>query len=443
MDSSLNANIERMECVAVVRGYDLKKVVAWSFYDWANSAFSTTVMAGFFPVFFKQYWSAGSDVSITTFKLGMGNSLASLLVAFIAPVLGAIADRGSARKSFLLFFAAMGILMTGLLYGVPRGEWEYAVACYVLAAVGFYGGNIFYDSLLVTVAPGEKVDFVSALGFSLGYLGGGILFALNILMTLFPASFGLADASEGVRLSFLSVALWWGLFSIPIFAFVDEPGSGVSRKTWDAIQGGVRQLRSTLAEAQHLRVVFLFLVGYWFYIDAVDTIILMAVDYGLSIGLTSKSLLGALLLTQFVGFPAAIAFGRIGERLGAKTGILAGIGVYLGVTLWAFTMHSELEFYLLAATVGLVQGGVQSLSRSFYTRLIPRSKAGEFFGLYNMLGKFAAIVGPGLMGTISLLGGNPRYSIFGVTFLFLCGGTILFFVDEKRGSRLAEEMESV
>jgi UMF1 family MFS transporter len=350
---------------SMAQQYKLQKVICWALYDWANSAFATTVMAGFFPLFFKQYWSAGTDVSVSTFQLGSANALASIIVAASAPVLGAIADKGSSRKKHLLFFAVMGIVMTGSLYFVEKGDWIVAAGLYVFATIGFSGGNIFYDSLIVSVAGEKKIDFVSALGFSLGYLGGGLLFALNVAMTLAPRIFGLADASEAVRVSFLSVAIWWAVFSIPIFLFVEEPRTVGEVAGWSAVRAGIRQLRSTFQEMHNLRVVFLFLVGYWLYIDGVHTFIRMAVDYGMSLGLDSGSLVAALLITQFVGFPAALAFGRIGERLGTKTGIFIGIGVYLIATAWGFFIKREVEFYTLAFAIGLVQGGVQSLSRSF------------------------------------------------------------------------------
>jgi UMF1 family MFS transporter len=420
-----------------------KQVISWALYDWASSAFSTTVIAGFFPVFFKQYWSSGASVSVSTFQLGAANSLASVIVVALAPLLGAIADRGGSKMKFLMFFTAMGVVMTGALYFVEKGDWEIAVSLYVLAGIGFSGGNIFYDSLIVEVAGEDRVDFVSALGFSLGYLGGGLLFALNIAMTLSPHTFGLADASHAVRVAFVSVAVWWAAFSIPVLVFVRETGRGDRLGRMEAIGAGFRQLWSTFRKIHRLRVVFLFLLSYWLYIDGVDTIIRMAVDYGMSLGLDSNSLIKALLITQFVGFPAAIAFGRIGEKLGAKTGILIAIGVYLGVTVWGFFMDSEREFYAMAITIGLVQGGVQSLSRSLYTRLIPQGQSGEFFGFFNMLGKFAAVIGPVLMGWVGFVTGNPRYAIFAISFLFIAGAAVLTLVDEREGRRLADELEEI
>jgi UMF1 family MFS transporter len=418
-----------------------RAVLSWAFYDWANSAFSTTVMAGFFPVFFKQVASAGTESTESTFRLGTANAAAGVVVALLAPVLGAIADQGSARKKFLFLFAALGIVMTGALRFVQAGEWELAVLVYAAAAVGFSSANSFYDSLLVNVAPPGRSDRVSALGFACGYLGGGLLFAVNVAMTLKPALFGLADSEEALRVSFVTVAVWWAVFSIPLLVFVKEP-PGKTGGFKRMLGEGLRQFRRTFAEIRRLRVVFLFLLGYWCYIDGVDTITRMAVDYGLSIGFDAQNLVTALLITQFVGFPASVLFGRIGERLGAKTGIYIGIAVYVAVCLWAYRMQSVWEFYGLAVTVGLVLGGIQSLSRSFYSRIIPRDKAAEFFGFYNMLGKFAAVLGPLLIGGVGVLTRSPRIAILSVIVLLAAGALVLSRVRETEGQDAARKLET-
>jgi UMF1 family MFS transporter len=407
-----------------------RQIISWSMYDWANSAYSTTVMAGFFPIFFKQYWSAGADVTENTFHLGLANSLASVLIAALAPLLGAIADRAGARKKFLLIFGLLGVVMTGCLYFVQRGDWVAATTLYVLASVGFWGGNIFYDALLVNVAGPHQRDRVSSLGYALGYLGGGLLFAVNVWMTLQPQSFGLADAAEAVRLSFVCVALWWAVFAIPLLIFVKEPAGDTQRLGLAAIGQGLRQFMQTFREIRQLRMVWLFLAGYWLYIDGVDTIVVMAVDYGMALGFDSNSLIVALLITQFVGFPAALVFGRLGERVGSKNGILLAIGVYVGVTLWAYQISNINEFYAIAFTLGLVQGGIQALSRALYSRLIPQDKSAEFFGFYNMLGKFAAVLGPVLMGSVGVLSGSPRVAILSLIALFVAGAAVLWLVHE-------------
>jgi UMF1 family MFS transporter len=417
-----------------------RQVVSWACYDWANSAFATVVMAGFFPLFYKQYWASdNSAVTDSTFQLGLANSIASILIVILAPILGAIADAGQLRKRMLLLFAGLGIVMTTSLFAVEQGQWWLALICYVLGVVGFSGSVVFYDSLIVGISNETDLDLVSAIGFSAGYLGGGILFALNVMMTLSPETFGFVNTAEAVRFSFLTVAIWWGLFSIPIFLYVPEM-KGTALEMGNAVKGGFSQLAHTFKEVRRLRVVFLFLLAYWLYIDGVDTIVRMAVDYGMSIGFDANDLITALLITQFVGFPAAIAFGFIGKHIGAKKGIMLAILIYLAVTIWAYYMNETWEFYLLAVVIGLVQGGIQSLSRSFYARIIPTDKSAEFFGFYNMMGKFAAVLGPLMMGGVGLLTGSPRLGILSVSLLFIAGGAILLFVDEKEGQRMARMM---
>lgn len=428
-----------------------KAVWGWAMYDWANSAFATTVMAGFFPVFFKQYWSAGVDVNLSTARLGLGNAAAGLLVALAAPILGAVADRGGARKRFLALFAYLGVLTTAALYFAGRGQWVFALAVYAMGVIGFSGANIFYDALLPEVAGEKDVDFVSGFGFSMGYLGGGLIFLVNVLMVVMPRRFGLADAGQAVRIGFLTVALWWGFFTLLTLFWVPEKSRDGNRSTgiWS---GGLAQLKYTFGRMRHMKTVLLFLAAYWLYIDGVDTIIRMAVDYGMSLGFAANDLLLALLITQFVGFPAALVFGRLGQRMGPKKGIYIAIGVYAAATVWGITMTRKEEFYVLAAAIGLVQGGIQALSRSFYSRLIPADKPAEFYGFYNMLGKFAAIIGPVLVGGAGLLMRNllmpsaptpedlahvgalaARWSMASVLILFAAGAILLFFVDEEKG----------
>jgi UMF1 family MFS transporter len=427
---------------------DKKAIFGWAMYDWANSAFATTVMAGFFPIFFKQFWSIGADPTLSTARLGLANSLAGIAVALCAPVLGAIADKGSSRKKFLLFFAFMGVVMTVSLYTVSKGNWTAAVLFYVLATIGFAGGNIFYDALIVAVAPEKKMDVVSALGFSLGYLGGGVLFALNVWMTLSPATFGFSSAGQAVQVSFLTVGAWWAAFSIPLFLFVKEPAGTKPASGLNTVQAGFKELMDTFRKVRRLKTLFLFLLAYWLYIDGVDTIIRMAVDYGISIGLESNDLIVALLITQFVGFPSAIGFGFLGNRIGAKRAIFAAIAVYLFVTLWAPFMETSREFYIMAVTVGLVQGGIQALSRSFYARIIPSEKSAEYFGFYNMIGKFSTIIGPGFMGCVGLLiksmgyssNTASRISITAVSLFFVAGGILLFFVNQEKARRELKDM---
>ncbi len=411
-----------------------RKVRAWALYDWANSAFATTVMAGFFPVFFKQYWSQGTPPELSTYWLGVGSSVASLIVLLLSPVLGTLGDAAGRRKQLLGLFTALGILSTAALYAVPGGGWALALVLFALGSVGFGMGITFYDSLLIHVAGPQQADRVSAYGYALGYLGGGILLAVNVAMTLQPAWFGLADAAEAVRWSFLTVALWWLVFSLPLFRQVPEPPA-LAASTGQALRATFIQLRDTLRAARAQRDIWLFLVAYWLYIDGVHTIIRMAVDFGLALGLPSTSLIKALLLVQFLGFPAAIAFGRLAERIGTRPALYIGLAIYCGVTAWAYVLDSVAEFYLMAAAIALAQGGVQALSRSMFSRMIPPERSGEWFGFFNMVGKFAAIFGPLLVGISAVAFGSNRLAILSLLLLFGIGMLCLARVPEPRAGR--------
>jgi UMF1 family MFS transporter len=379
-------------------------------------------------VFFQKFWSTGVASTETTSRLGYANAAAGLVIALLAPVLGAIGDRGGRRKQFLFAWTLLGVGATGALYFVGKGDWLSAAVLFVLGTMGFNGGIVFSDSLLLDVAEPQDFDRVSAFGYSLGYLGGGLLFLVNVLMVQHPDWFGLADASQAVRVAFLTVAVWWLVFTIPLMRSVRERQSGPHLGFFDATSVGFRELGATITHLRQYRTVVLFLLAYWFYIDGVNTIIKMAVNYGVSLGLPTGSLLTALLITQFVGFPAALFFGYLGDRIGAKRGILIGLLVYAGITVYAYFLDTVAEFYALAVTVGLVQGGVQSLSRSLFGRLVPEGKNAEFFGFYNMMGKFATVLGPLLIAIVASTTHNERTSIISLVLLFVIGGVLLLRV---------------
>jgi UMF1 family MFS transporter len=420
---------------------DQKATWGWVLYDWGNSAFATTVLAGFFPIFFKEYWSAGVDATISSARLGFTNSAAGLFVAILAPILGAIADRGTFKKNFLFIFTLLGIITTAMLYSVGQGAWQNAVLLFALANIGFSGAIIFYDALITDIASADRMHTVSAKGYAFGYLGGGLLFALNAYMTQNPQTFGLTSATEAVQFSFISVAIWWAIFAIPLFIWVKESSNPQTESGARMIIAGLSQLRETVRDIRHHKTVVLFLFAYWFYIDGVGTVIRMAVDYGMSIGFDSNTLLSTLILTQLVGFPSALLFGFLGNRIGAKSGIFIGITIYVFICIGGAFMQTPTEFYLLGIMVGIAQGGIQALSRSYFALLIPPDKSAEYFGFYNMLGKFAAVLGPAIMGGVGLLvytmGYNSniasRLSISAIALLFIVGGTLLYFVDEQKG----------
>jgi len=409
-----------------------KSVWSWALYDWANSAFATTVMAGFFPIFFKSYWASDLSDAESTFAIGSVNSLVGLLIAFSAPVLGAFADAGDSKRKFLFSFAFLGIITTGYLFFIPDSSWKIAIIFYGLGVIGFSGANVFYDSLLVTVSKEEERNHTSALGFSLGYLGGGILFLLNVIMFLYPNWFGLESQIEAVLWSFMSVALWWLIFSLPIYLNVKEPTQSSSGKSVNRIiTEAFSSLLNTARSIKEYKSAVIFLLAYFLYMDGVDTIIRMATSYGSDIGLSATSMIQALLLTQFVGFPATLVFGYYADKFGYKYSLSFAIIVYIFVVLFSSQMDTALEFYVVACVVGLVQGGVQAISRSFFSTLIPTNKAAEFFGFYNFIGKSSVFIGPFMVSGIALVSGSPSYGILSLLILFIPGLILLWMVPDK------------
>ncbi len=408
-----------------------KSIYSWALYDWADSTYATTVMAGFFPLFFKTYYSVDVDVTVSTAQLGFANSISSFIVVLMAPLLGAIADAGSIKKRFLFLFAYLGILMSAALALVGEGQWELAAFVYVLGNVGFMGSNTFYDGLLSSISKEKNVDFVSGLGFALGYLGGGILFGVNVLMLQNPTLFGLENEVQAVKASFVSVALWWAIFSTPLFLFVEEKRSK-SKGSGALLAQGYLRLKTTFSKIKQLKGLLLFLIAYWLYIDGVDTIIRMAVDYGMALGFDTKNLILSLLMVQFIGFPATLLFAKLAQHWDTKKAIYLAIVIYLFIIFWATRMDEVYEFYILAAMIALVQGGIQALSRSYYSKMIPEKNSAEFFGFYNFLGKFAAILGPLLVAVVALFSENSRAAIASVSIFFILGGILLYFVDEKK-----------
>ena len=393
-------------------------------------------MAGFFPLFFKSFWAADLSPAESTAVIGTTNSLAGLLIVLLAPFLGAYSDLGKFKKKFLAFFALLGVLSTGYLYFIPQGDWVIAASLYALAVIGFSGGNIFYDSLIASVSKQDQRNKVSSLGFSLGYLGGGLLFVINVLMYLNPAWFGLSSQSEAILWSFVSVAVWWAVFSLPLFISVEEKSNTeISKGFFKTTTEAFKAVASTLREIKKHKRVAMFLIAYWLYIDGVDTIVRMAVAYGSDIGLDASSMITALLLTQFVGFPATLVFGIYADKIGFKKILTIGISIYILVTFYAYYMSTALEFYILAGTVGLVQGGVQAISRSFFSTIIPVNKEAQFFGFYNLVGKSAIFLGPVLVSWVALIFGNPRFGILSLLFLLVPGLILLWMVPDKELNR--------
>ena len=412
-----------------------KDAISWALYDWANSAFATTVMAGFFPIFYKSYWASDLSNLESTAMVGYANSLSGLIVVLLAPILGAYADIGTKRKKLLLLFASLGILCTASFYFIPQGEWMLAAPLFAIAAVGFSGGNVFYDSLIVSVSDNENRNRVSALGYSLGYLGGGLLFLINVIMFLNPQLFGIESQSNAVLLSFFMVAVWWAFFSIPLLRNVKEQESERENpRFFQALKQSFNEVYQTLTEVRKYKNVAIFLLAYWFYMDGIDTIVRMATAYGTDIGLDASSMITALILTQFVGFPSTLIFGYFADRLGFKKILTIGILIYILISIFASRITTAAEFYALAIVVGLVMGGVQAVSRAYFSSIIPKDKEAQFFGFYNLVGKSAVVAGPALLAWISMIFNTPRAGILGLLVLFIPGLILLWMIPKETNS---------
>ncbi len=416
---------------------DKRAVWAWCFYDWANSAFALTIMAAYFPGFFKDYWSAGVDAAISTARLGFGNSFAGLCVALLSPILGALAGAGRAKKQFLVVFLCLGIIMTTGLFFIPKGEWFVAISIFIFARIGFNLANLFYDAFLVDVADLKERDMVSSWGYAIGYLGCGLLFIINFFMFSKPALFGISDTAMAIKYIFLSAALWWFIFSLPILFFVRERKSPTHEKISNIIAMGLKNIPKTAGMIWKDKNVLIFLFAYWCYIDGVHTVVMMCTDFGLSIGITMKTLMIALACVQFVAFPSAIVFGLVSRRIGAKTVITIAIAIYIFITLGgAWILKTGTHFILFACLTGTVQGAIQALSRSFFSKMIPADKSTEYFGFYNMVGRFAIILGPAIVALSNILVHSiglrsqiaSRSGISALSVLFIIGGFLLLKV---------------
>lgn len=409
-----------------------KEVISWAFYDWANSAFATTVIAGFFPIFFKSFWANSLNDTESTALLGLANSLSGFFILIFAPFLGALADITFRKKYMLVFFMLIGAGSTASFFFIYEGYWMIAVIAYILASIGFSGGNIFYDSLIIDVSNDQSRNQVSAFGYAMGYLGGGILFVVNVLMYLQPNIFGLASEIDAVLFSFLSVAIWWSIFTLPLIKFVKErKGEITSLSLTSTVKNSFFRVINTFKEIRQYKNLFYFLVAYWLYMDGIDTVVRMALAFGSDIGLASSELIVALIITQFIGFPSTIFFGLLAERFGLKILLYIGIGIYILICFGGLVISTIFGFYLLAGVIGLVQGGVQSVSRAVFSKMVPDGKDSEFFGFYNLVGKSAVIFGPMMMGLVSYLFSDPRAGIISLLILFIPGLLVLRMVEIK------------
>jgi UMF1 family MFS transporter len=442
---SMNGLRNRVFEISESLGLSDRVSVSWALYDWANSAFATTIMAAVLPIYFRNVAGAGLvGENTASVYWGYTTALALALIAFASPFLGAASDLLGSKKRFMGAFVGLGVTATACLFMVGEGDWLMASIIFILANIGFAGANVFYDSLLAHVVEADKLDRLSAAGYAIGYLGGGLLLVINLAWIMKPEAFGMADAASASRWAMLSVAFWWLIFSIPLFRNVPEPPmerSGPAPSLRNVVKGSVSQIFTTLSELRRYRDLALFLLAFLIYNDGIGTIIKMATIYGDEIGIGSSDLIGALVLTQFVGIPFAFAFGGIARRLGNKRGIYIALLGYTLISVLAYFMREPWHFWALALAIATVQGGSQALSRSLFASMVPRQRSSEFFGFFSVSAKFAGIAGPLLFAMVSQAAGSSRLSILSLVVFFVLGMLVLSKVDVEEGQRVARSLE--
>lgn len=423
---------------------------AWALYDWANSGLVTVIITAVFPIYFVSVAGAELEPEVATSRFALISALSLFAAALLAPLLGALADARAAKKRYLAVFMAVGLTATSAMFAIDHGQWVLAGVLFGVANLGVVASFVFYDALLPHVARPGELDRLSSAGYALGYIGGGLLLALALALLQRPEWFGLPaglglspdQSTLPARLAFVSVGVWWLVFSIPLFLWVREPAATARP---DEPRPGLRRafadLARTLRDLMGLRQTFLLLIAFLIYNDGIGTIIRMATPFGEELGLDRAAMITAILMVQFIGIPCAFLFGGLARRVGAKASIQLGIGVYFLITLVAWRMDSEADFYLLAGLVGLVQGGVQALSRSLFASMIPAQRSGEFFGLFAVLEKFAGVAGPAFFWLASVTTGSNRAGLISVVLFFAVGGLLLARVDVAEGQRAARAAE--
>jgi UMF1 family MFS transporter len=419
-------------------------VNSWAMYDWANSAFVTTIMAAMFPPFYRSLViAAGLSKADATAYWAYTASLALFLIALLAPVLGAISDHTGGKKLYIAFFAGLGVVATALFVFLGEDTYVLASALFILGNIGFAGSIIFYESLLPHIAKRDDIDQISTRGYALGYLGGGILLVINVLWYMKPEWFFMPGVGFALRASFFSVAVWWVIFSIPLFRYVPEPPVvRIVPGRINVVRAGFERLGRTFHQMVRYKQLLLFLVAFWIYNDGIGTIIKMATAYGDEVGIGLTDMIIALIITQFVGIPFSFGFGWLARWIGTKRSILIGLGIYTLISIAGYFMQTATHFYILAFMVGIVQGGTQALSRSLYGAMVPKSQSAEFFGFFSTSSKFAGIFGPLLFGVVSQVAGGSRLSIVALVVFFIVGGLLLSQVDEQEGIRVARKEDA-
>ena len=407
---------------------------AWAWYDWANSVYFTTVITAVFPGFFATYAAAGLEPAQATARYGLITTVSVAVVAIMSPILGALADYSGIKKKMLGVFMSIGVLACAAMVFITEGNITLASLLFFIGNIGVSGSLVFYDSLLPHVAKPEETDRVSAAGYAMGYVSGGVMLVINLLWILQPQRFGFDNAASAIKASFLAVAVWWAVFSLPLFKTVPEPPGS---RAPISIGAAFSRLARTLQEIRKYRHAFLMFIAMLLYQDGIQTIIRMAGVYGAEVGIEQTSQIAAFVMVQFVGIPFAFLFGALGSRIGTKRCIFIAIAVYSIATILGYFMDSVTDFFVLAFLIGMVQGGAQALSRALFARLIPRDRTSEFFGFFAVAERFATVFGPAIFTISVMVTGNSKSAILAILGLFVAGALVLSRVDEEEGMRAA------
>jgi MFS transporter, UMF1 family len=423
-----------------------RAIRSWAMYDWANSAFATTIMAAVLPVYYSDVAAANLPANLRTSAWAYTTAIALVMVAVLGPILGTMADFQGSKKKFLSFFMSLGVLGTALLVFVGQGQYLQASAIFIIASLGFSGSIVFYDSLLPHVASDNEIDQVSSKGYAMGYLGGGLLLAINLVMILvLPGLLGITDGTLMTRLSFLSVAIWWLIFSMPILRNVKEPPRRILENevsTESPVTASFRRLANTFSHLRRYRQLMIFIFAFWLYNNGIGTIIYMASIYGTELHFSKVTVIGTLLMVQFVAFPFAYLFGWLAKKIGTKNSIFLSLFIYTLIAIGGFFMQTELHFWILGFCVATVQGGSQALSRSLIGRMMPRSQSAEFYSFFGVSEKIAGVAGPLVFGLASQFLGGGRIGIVSLIIFFILGAAMLTQVNEREGERMAQAEEA-
>jgi len=401
------------------------QVKSWIAYDVGNSSFVTTVVAAFFPIFYFDFWAANLDkieaASYQSFALAVSN----IILLFTAPLIGSYSDISNSTKSIFRNFILLGVICVTMLFFIKSGSWMYALIFYALANYFFSASLVLYDKILVLIASPDLFSKISGYGYAWGYLGGGTLFLINALMTLYPESFGLDSQADAIRWSFLTVSVWWLTFSIPLLITFKDIGAVKEKLNTNTFTSSIKNVLITLKEISKHKKAFIFLVAFFLYIDGVHTVVYLASTFAKNLGLENSAIIIGLIIVQFVAFPATIMWSHIGERSGDIFVISFSIILYIFIILFTTQLSTAIEFYLMAALVGSVQGGIQGSSRGYFAKIIPPEKSGEFFGLFNTFGKAGAFMGPLLVGFFLIYFEDTTMALLPIVMLFICGGLLL------------------